>query len=105
MSKTTYTKLRSGAWGIRTEGYIPNSGVSVLVTKKDGTTKREHVAEVVWSDRQKNVSICSLQSTDHGEHAVRRTRNVEELYKRRYGWDGKRGSSSYYASGMYDEES
>ncbi len=32
-------------------------------------------------------------------------RAVESMYRRRYGWDGVRGSSSYYTSGMYDEES
>jgi len=31
--------------------------------------------------------------------------SVGRMYQRRYGWDGVRGSSSYYSSGMYDEES
>jgi len=30
--------------------------------------------------------------------------SVDRVYKRRYGWDGRVGSSSYYSSGRYDEE-
>lgn len=30
---------------------------------------------------------------------------TERTYRNRYGWDGVRGSASYYSSGMYDEES
>ena len=30
---------------------------------------------------------------------------LERTYKKKYGWDGVRGSPSYYSSGMYDEES
>jgi hypothetical protein len=31
--------------------------------------------------------------------------SLERTYTRRYGWDGVRGSASYYSSGMYDEDS
>lgn len=31
--------------------------------------------------------------------------SVRNTYRRRYGWDGVEGSSSYYTSGLYDEES
>lgn len=34
-----------------------------------------------------------------------RYNSIEQTYRRRYGWDGVRGSRSYYTSGMYDEES
>lgn len=32
------------------------------------------------------------------------TSSIDRVYKRRYGWDGRVGSQSYYASGRYDEE-
>ena len=44
----TYTKLRSGEWGIRSTAKI-ESGQMVTVTKRDGDTKTERVARVVWS--------------------------------------------------------
>ena len=30
---------------------------------------------------------------------------VRDTYRRKYGWDGVVGSSSYYSTGLYDEES
>lgn len=44
----TYTKLKSGNWGIRsTSELIP--GQVVAVTTKAGATKMERVEHVVWS--------------------------------------------------------
>jgi len=44
----TYTKLKSGNWGVRsTEALI--TGQTITVTKKDGGTKTETVDKVVWS--------------------------------------------------------
>ena len=37
--------------------------------------------------------------------AARSQAATERTYKRRYGWSGSRSDSSYYSSGMYDEES
>lgn len=51
----TYTRLRSGAWGVRGPAALltsPAAGVMarVDVTRRDGTTKSEAVVEVVWTD-------------------------------------------------------
>jgi len=49
MNSATYTKLRSGAWGVRGIGAAPNSGDTVTVTKKSGVTDERVIARVVWS--------------------------------------------------------
>jgi len=43
---TTWTKLRDGSWGLRGEGLVPGSRVTV--TRKDGTTSTVTVGDVVW---------------------------------------------------------
>lgn len=45
---TSYTKLKSGNWGIRSTTAIA-AGQTVTVTKRDGGTKLETVERVVWS--------------------------------------------------------
>lgn len=44
---TTYTKLKSGAWGLR--GMRLVAGSTVTVTKRNGTTKTETVGQIVWT--------------------------------------------------------
>ncbi len=44
----TYTKLKSGSWGIRSTEAL-REGASITVTKKDGSTKLETVGKIVWS--------------------------------------------------------
>jgi hypothetical protein len=61
---TTYTKLRSGSWGVRIVGSTPTPGTAVNVSKKDGTVKQETIAKVVWSglDRAgQRVSLCAIE--------------------------------------------
>lgn len=53
----SYTKLRSGDWGIRVEGNIQN-GNSILVTKKSGETKPETVDKVIW--RGDGITLCTI---------------------------------------------
>lgn len=58
----TYTKLKSGEWGIRVETTIPpEPGATITVRKKDGTTKTETIAKVVWSGN--GISLCTIGST------------------------------------------
>lgn len=45
----TYTKLRDGSWGVRVEGSVPKAGTTVTVSKKDGSSKTETLARLVWS--------------------------------------------------------
>lgn len=47
----------------------------------------------------------ALVSGSAGGKASSGRTSTERKYMNKYGWDGKRNSSSYYTSGMYDEES
>lgn len=98
----TYTKLRSGEWGIRISG-TAKKGDRVTVTKKSGESKIETVRNVVWSGN--GITLCAVERQEPSYDRGSSQRSVERLYRNKYGWDGVRGSSSYYTSGMYDEES
>jgi hypothetical protein len=54
----TYTKLRSGAWGLRVTGGVPTPGSPVPVRKRDGTVNAEVVGRVIWTDGL-TVWLCS----------------------------------------------
>ena len=54
----TFTKLRSGAWGIRATTKVAE-GDRVEISKKDGTTKMETVAKIVWTDGS-SVWLCAI---------------------------------------------
>lgn len=56
----TFTKLKSGEWGVRADHAI-EPGQTVLVTKKDGSTKTETVDTVVWTDHE-TVWLCAIIS-------------------------------------------
>lgn len=53
----TYTKLRSGEWGIRVQG-AAKEGQTYSVTKKSGETKQERVSKVVFTGS--GVSLCAI---------------------------------------------
>jgi hypothetical protein len=58
----TYTKLKSGAWGLRIVGsFRVQAGDRVTVSKKDGSKKEEAVGAVLWSGD--GVVLCSIEST------------------------------------------
>ena len=59
----TYTKLRSGEWGIRVRGEV-RRGDKVTVVKKSGETKMETVAAVVW--RGNGIPLCAVEGHSHG---------------------------------------
>src|SRR3954465_9181542 len=103
----TYTKLKSGEWGVRVEGK-PTTGCRITVMTKSGASKVETIGKVLWSGN--GVSLCTIvpaniTKTPAATDERGGRKEVERTYKRRYGWDGGRGSSSYYTRGMYDEES
>lgn len=60
----SYTKLKSGAWGVRVQGTKPDAGSSVTVRTKAGAEKTETIIEVLWSGADKTsgetVSLCSI---------------------------------------------
>lgn len=59
----TYTKLKSGEWGVRVDG-TAKAGTTVAVKKKDGTTKSERIVKVVWSGN--GISLCAIAQRSGG---------------------------------------
>lgn len=59
----SYTKLQSGAWGVRCEG-VPQAGATVSVQTKAGAVKSETIERVLWTgpDRVTGqpVSVCAV---------------------------------------------
>lgn len=53
----TWTKLRSGEWGVKVQGSA-RKGQSITVQKKSGETSTVTVEKVVWSGN--GVSICAV---------------------------------------------
>lgn len=66
---TTYTKLRSGSWGVRSTERL-SAGQRVTVTKKDGTTKVETIDRVIWTDG--TVSLASIAQSDSSSRSSHR---------------------------------
>lgn len=54
----TFSKLKSGEWGIKVEGSV-SAGQSLTVTKKSGQAQTVTVKAVVWSGN--GVSLCSIE--------------------------------------------
>lgn len=57
-TSATYTKLRTGAWGLRIVGPTPAPGEQVTVTKRGGVTKREQVRAILW--RGDGVALATI---------------------------------------------
>lgn len=53
----TYTKLRSGDWGIRVQGEA-TAGQQITVEKKSGERKVETIATIVWAGN--GVTLCAI---------------------------------------------
>ena len=96
----TPAKLRDGSWGARVTGAVAPGDV-VTITTRAGKTWQARIMRVVWTGE--GVTLCATSSLDDGppRRAARRYRQD----CRRYGWDGVEGSTSYYTSGQYDEDS
>jgi len=55
----TYTKLRTGAWGVRVPSGRVQPGDTVTVTTRAGERKIEEIERVVWTDGQ--IAICAVR--------------------------------------------
>lgn len=64
--KATYSKLKSGDWGVRIEGAV-KPGATVEVTKKDGSRKSEIITKVIWTGG--GISLCAIERTGNGNSA------------------------------------
>lgn len=59
MNRATWSRLRSGAWGVRIETMsVPRPGDSVVVERANGDRATVTVASVVWHGR--GVALCEV---------------------------------------------
>jgi hypothetical protein len=87
----TWTKLKSGEWGIRVEGKA-TAGQSVTVRKRDGSTSTVSVGKVIWTGN--GVSLCTVGSerrepvgaSRYGSYATIGQRQQARM--ERTGWTG-----------------
>lgn len=61
MANASYTKLRSGEWGVRVQGNA-KAGETITVAKKSGETKSERIAKIVWSGN--GVTLCAIERSE-----------------------------------------
>lgn len=62
----TFTKLRSGDWGLRVNragGYMPKPGEYVNVVKKSGETTLKEVRRVLWNNDE--IALCAIGTHAH----------------------------------------
>ena len=63
----TWTKLKSGEWGVRVEGKA-TAGQTVTVTKKSGETQTVTVGKVLWTGN--GVSLCTVSGSSNEPTAL-----------------------------------
>lgn len=58
--QATYTKLKTGEWGIRVTGFVGamRDGAEIMVAKKSGESRAETIGRTVWTDGK--VAICTI---------------------------------------------
>lgn len=100
----TFTKLNDGSWGVklgRDDMRKAKTGEMVSVKTKAGQIKDCRIAKVL--SKGADYALCSIVSDRAPARSSARGSGREDC--RKYGWDGRVGSSSYYSSGQYDEDS
>ena len=68
----SYTKLKSGDWGIRATEPI-TEGSTVAVRKKDGTVDRKVVGSIVWSGDGVTLATIASTNTRSNSYGFRRS--------------------------------
>lgn len=93
--KATYTKLRSGAWGVRIEGPAPAEGTTITVTTKAGAVKTETIERVLWSGN--GIALCAIvarSAPSYGGGYRRYYAAGGDVYTRANGTRGVRGCAA-----------
>ena len=75
-ASASFTRMSSGAWGVRcNHTFAPSRGTVVTVAKRDGTTKKVTVDRAVWSGTDKRtgkpVHLCPIIEDRAGRPARR----------------------------------
>ena len=72
-----FTKLASDAWGVCSDGPVA-PGADLLVNKKDGTTAKVTIDEILRRDPTTGVSTCSIVQITGRSSDTPRTRECAE---------------------------
>jgi hypothetical protein len=67
--EASYTKLRSGSWGVRVVGTAPEQGSSISVRTKAGVVKTERISAIVWSGD--GVALCAIEERSQRSYSRR----------------------------------
>jgi hypothetical protein len=72
----TYTKLKSGDWGVRFESpNKPQVGSTITAQTKDGTVKAETIERVLWSGPDsktgKQIHLCAIRKSERRSSSSR----------------------------------
>lgn len=62
----TFTKLRSGNWGLRGDAAELVTGETVTVTKRNGDESQETVGAIVWTDGEVAVAEIARKGASRG---------------------------------------
>lgn len=84
----TFSKLRSGAWGIRGPVEDLQPGLRVTVSKRSGETEDRIVGRVVWSDDE--TALATSRALEPGDEICatpRRMREIADNYAAAPAWD------------------
>lgn len=68
MAEATYTKLRSGDWGVRVVGEVA-AGQEITVKKKDDSTKTETVKNIIF--KGEGFVLCGIEQRERGSGSGR----------------------------------
>ena len=66
----TYSKLRDGSWGVRSDSELRPDTI-VTVTKKSGGQKQERIGRVLWTDRRTWLAAIVSEAGRSGRSARR----------------------------------
>jgi hypothetical protein len=60
----SYTQLKDGSWGLRVKSSVLVEGQTIVVSKKDGSSKNETVGKILWTGKDKftgdNVALTTI---------------------------------------------
>lgn len=65
----TFTKLKSGEWGLRVEG-TAKPGDLVTVSKKDGSKESKMVGKIIWNGN--GITLCTIAAAAYTPQAGKR---------------------------------
>lgn len=70
-TQATFTRLRSGSWGVRLVGHA-SAGDSVTVSRRDGTTSTVTLGREIWTDGR--VHLFALAGASGSSSSARQRR-------------------------------